>query len=243
MGRARGARGPRREHHQRGSGRGMARGGGGAACRRRRSCDRTRPGSRDRRAADDARGCGAGAGQQQLGGERRARPTTGKPIVSNDPHRDVTNPSLRYIMHLIAPGWNVIGAQEPPFVGVAHRAQRPPRVGPHDHRHRSARRVRRGGEPGESERSAIQRRVGAAEDRPRRDPDQGRGAARRRAQVQPPRPDLLRGREEPPRVRAAVGDERAGHRRRTSADCVWRRRATARSFSTRRCTGRRRPRT
>ena len=44
---------------------------------------------------------------------------TGKPLVSNDPHREVTNPSLRYIMHLSAPGWNVIGAQEPPFVGVA----------------------------------------------------------------------------------------------------------------------------
>jgi penicillin amidase len=44
---------------------------------------------------------------------------TGKPIVSNDPHRDVTNPSLRYIMHLTAPGWNVIGAHEPPFVGIA----------------------------------------------------------------------------------------------------------------------------
>lgn len=44
--------------------------------------------------------------------------TTGKPIVSNDPHREVTNPSLRYIVHLSAPGWNVIGAGEPPFVGV-----------------------------------------------------------------------------------------------------------------------------
>jgi penicillin amidase len=43
---------------------------------------------------------------------------TGKPIVSNDPHREVTNPSLRYIVHLDAPGWNVIGAGEPPFVGV-----------------------------------------------------------------------------------------------------------------------------
>jgi penicillin G amidase len=45
--------------------------------------------------------------------------TSGKPLVSNDPHRPVTNPSLRYIFHLVAPGWNVIGAQEPPFVGVA----------------------------------------------------------------------------------------------------------------------------
>jgi len=44
--------------------------------------------------------------------------TTGKPVVVNDPHREVTNPSLRYIAHLSAPGWNVIGASEPPFVGV-----------------------------------------------------------------------------------------------------------------------------
>jgi penicillin amidase len=44
---------------------------------------------------------------------------TGKPMVSNDPHRPVTNPSLRYIFHLVAPGWNVIGSQEAPFVGVA----------------------------------------------------------------------------------------------------------------------------
>jgi penicillin G amidase len=44
---------------------------------------------------------------------------TGKPIVSNDPHRNVTNPSLRYIVHLNAPGWNAIGATQPPFVGVS----------------------------------------------------------------------------------------------------------------------------
>lgn len=44
---------------------------------------------------------------------------TGKPVVSNDPHREVTLPSLRYIVHLNAPGWNVIGATEPPFFGVA----------------------------------------------------------------------------------------------------------------------------
>jgi penicillin amidase len=44
---------------------------------------------------------------------------TGKPVVANDPHREVTNPSLRYIVHLSALGWNVIGSGEPPFVGVA----------------------------------------------------------------------------------------------------------------------------
>jgi penicillin G amidase len=43
---------------------------------------------------------------------------TGKPVVANDPHREVTNPSLRYIVHLVAPGWNVVGASEAPFVGV-----------------------------------------------------------------------------------------------------------------------------
>jgi penicillin G amidase len=48
-----------------------------------------------------------------------ARTVTGKPIVANDPHREVTNPSLRFIVHLNAPGWNVIGAGEAPFVGVA----------------------------------------------------------------------------------------------------------------------------
>jgi penicillin amidase len=47
------------------------------------------------------------------------RSATGHPVVANDPHREVTNPSLRYIVHLQAPGWNVVGAGEPPFVGVA----------------------------------------------------------------------------------------------------------------------------
>lgn len=44
---------------------------------------------------------------------------TGKPIVANDPHRAVENPSLRYIVHLNAPGWNAIGAAQPPFLGVS----------------------------------------------------------------------------------------------------------------------------
>lgn len=47
-----------------------------------------------------------------------AASTTGKPVVVNDPHREVSNPSLRYIVHLSAPGWNVIGSSEAPFVGV-----------------------------------------------------------------------------------------------------------------------------
>jgi penicillin amidase len=49
----------------------------------------------------------------------KSRSATGHPVVANDPHREVSNPSLRYIVHLRAPGWNVAGAGEPPFVGVA----------------------------------------------------------------------------------------------------------------------------
>jgi penicillin G amidase len=45
--------------------------------------------------------------------------TSGKPIVANDPHRVIAEPSLRYIVHLVAPGWDVIGAGEPGLPGVA----------------------------------------------------------------------------------------------------------------------------
>jgi penicillin G amidase len=45
--------------------------------------------------------------------------STGKPIVANDPHRVIAEPSLRYIVHLVAPGWDVIGAGEPGLPGVA----------------------------------------------------------------------------------------------------------------------------
>src|SRR5215472_16248126 len=44
---------------------------------------------------------------------------TGKPILANDPHRTVALPSLRYLVHLVGPGWNVIGAGEPALPGVA----------------------------------------------------------------------------------------------------------------------------
>ena len=44
---------------------------------------------------------------------------SGKPILANDPHRAITNPAVRYITHLVAPGWNVIGAGEPASPGVS----------------------------------------------------------------------------------------------------------------------------
>lgn len=47
------------------------------------------------------------------------RSVTGRPILANDPHRVITNPAVRYLTHLVAPGWNVIGAGEPASPGVA----------------------------------------------------------------------------------------------------------------------------
>jgi penicillin amidase len=44
---------------------------------------------------------------------------TGKPLLANDPHRSIQLPSLRWMVHLVAPGWNVIGAGEPALPGVA----------------------------------------------------------------------------------------------------------------------------
>lgn len=44
---------------------------------------------------------------------------SGKPLLASDPHRSIHLPSLRYLVHLNAPGWNVIGAGEPGLPGVA----------------------------------------------------------------------------------------------------------------------------
>ena len=44
---------------------------------------------------------------------------SGKPLLANDPHRVLAVPSLRYMVHLVAPGWDVIGAGEPALPGVA----------------------------------------------------------------------------------------------------------------------------
>jgi len=44
---------------------------------------------------------------------------TGAVFMANDPHRGVANPSLRYVVHLDAPGWRAIGSTEPVLPGVA----------------------------------------------------------------------------------------------------------------------------
>jgi penicillin G amidase len=49
----------------------------------------------------------------------RDRAFLGSAIMANDPHRSMQLPSLRYWVHLIAPGWNVIGGGEPALPGVS----------------------------------------------------------------------------------------------------------------------------
>lgn len=53
------------------------------------------------------------------------RTATGRPILANDPHREHSVPSLRYVVHLTAPGISVIGAGEPalPGVSIGHNGQ------------------------------------------------------------------------------------------------------------------------
>jgi penicillin amidase len=48
-----------------------------------------------------------------------SRTSTGRPLVANDPHREIAAPSLRYIVHLNAPGLDLIGAAEPSMPGVS----------------------------------------------------------------------------------------------------------------------------
>ena len=49
----------------------------------------------------------------------------GWPMMINDPHRAQSVPSLRYWVHLVGPGWNVIGGGEPeiPGVSIGHNEQ------------------------------------------------------------------------------------------------------------------------
>jgi penicillin amidase len=48
-----------------------------------------------------------------------SRTATGRPLLASDPHRALTAPSLRYLVHLSAPGLDAIGAGEPMLPGVS----------------------------------------------------------------------------------------------------------------------------
>jgi penicillin amidase len=43
----------------------------------------------------------------------------GAAFLANDPHRTISVPSLRYMSHLVAPGWNVVGGGEPEIPGIS----------------------------------------------------------------------------------------------------------------------------
>ncbi|MGH9704583.1 MAG: penicillin acylase family protein, partial [Candidatus Acidiferrales bacterium] len=65
-----------------------------------------------------------GSGTREMGGSNNwtvsgKMTRSGKPLLANDPHRTIALPSLRYIVHLVAPGWDVIGATEPALPGVS----------------------------------------------------------------------------------------------------------------------------
>lgn len=48
-----------------------------------------------------------------------ARTLSGFPMLANDPHRGVSVPALRYVVHLVGGGWNAIGSGEPTVPGVS----------------------------------------------------------------------------------------------------------------------------
>ncbi|PEQ14081.1 hypothetical protein B2G71_00155 [Novosphingobium sp. PC22D] len=56
-----------------------------------------------------------GSNNWAIGG---AHTSTGRPILASDPHRAHAVPSLRYLVHLTAPGIDVIGAGEPAQPGI-----------------------------------------------------------------------------------------------------------------------------
>ena len=58
-----------------------------------------------------------GSNNWVLSGDRTA---TGRPILANDPHRDTTSlPGMRYLVHLVCPEFDVIGAGEPQLPGIS----------------------------------------------------------------------------------------------------------------------------
>jgi penicillin G amidase len=71
------------------------------------------------RAAEPAAAPAAGAEGSNNWVLGPARTATGRPLLANDPHRTVTLPSLRYLTHLSAPDFDVVGAGEPALPGIS----------------------------------------------------------------------------------------------------------------------------
>jgi penicillin G amidase len=64
----------------------------------------------------------AGSNNWVISAERTA---TGRPILASDPHRTLSVPSLRYLVHVSGPGFDVIGGGEPiiPGISLGHNGQ------------------------------------------------------------------------------------------------------------------------
>ena len=77
-----------------------------------------RPGAADEEASNwfDTEKQYVGSNNWVIDGTKSA---SGYPMLANDPHRAQSTPSLRYWVHLDAPGWHVVGAGEPTLPGVS----------------------------------------------------------------------------------------------------------------------------
>ena len=76
---------------------------------------------------------------------------TGVPILSNDPHRTIEMPSLRYFVHLVVAGMERHRRRRAALRRRRRRQQRPHGLGLHVRRHRHGRHLRRGDQPGRPE--------------------------------------------------------------------------------------------
>jgi penicillin amidase len=57
-----------------------------------------------------------GSNNWAVGGDRTA---SGRPILANDPHRALSSPSLRYLVHVSSPDLDIIGGGEPMLPGIS----------------------------------------------------------------------------------------------------------------------------
>ena len=116
------------------------------------------------------------AARRDAGDRRRPRGATtgwsratarsrGAPIMANDPHRTIQLPSLRYWVHLVAPGWNVIGGRRAGAARRLGRAQRARGVGLHHLPDRPGRPLRLRDRPGGPVALPLPRRLGGDADR------------------------------------------------------------------------------
>ena len=145
--------------------------------------------------------------------ERRREPDTRRSTLNRTSAR-LDHPSRRYLVHLNAPGWNVIGATAPWLPGVAVGHNDRVALGHGRDRRRHTGPVRREGEPVESASGRGRRPMGRHEDRHGADrhPRQPE-AVHIRAPSTPATGSSSRRSRTPSGVRPPVERQRAGRRR------------------------------